>query len=359
MDIVRATEKYQAWLGERIPLIQADLDHKHAAMADAPFPFLRATFYRWAQMWPEVSPHTAAAPEVLGIGDLHVENFGTWRDVEGRLIWGINDFDEACWLPYTCDLVRLTTSAHLAIAVDHLLISPARATKAILEGYAAGLAKGGRPFALAEHHTALREMAVERLKQPELYWEKLNSLPAWKGRVPSSAMKALLRMMPERELVCRIVHRLAGLGSLGRRRFVALAQWRGGSVAREVKELAESAWFFAKQSRRAKSELFYQEALDRARRAPDPFVKLRGRWIVRRLAPDCSRIELSSLPARHDSTRLLQAMGFETANVHLGSREARVMQTDLKKRPANWLHSAAQAMVESTISDWKDWRKHR
>jgi uncharacterized protein (DUF2252 family) len=24
-----------------------------------------------------------------------VENFGAWRDVEGRLIWGINDFDEA------------------------------------------------------------------------------------------------------------------------------------------------------------------------------------------------------------------------------------------------------------------------
>ena len=31
----------------------------------------------------------------LSVGDLHVENFGTWRDSEGRLIWGINDFDEA------------------------------------------------------------------------------------------------------------------------------------------------------------------------------------------------------------------------------------------------------------------------
>lgn len=359
MDIQRATEKYEAWLGERIPLIQADLDRKHALMGEAVFPFLRATFYRWAQTWPGVSASTATAPEVLAVGDLHVENFGTWRDVEGRLIWGINDFDEACWMPYTCDLVRLTTSAHLAIAADHLNISPMRATKAMLEGYRAGLAKGGRPFALAEHHTALREIAVERLKQPELYWARLNGLTTWKGRIPAGASKAINRMMPEGGVECRIAHRLAGLGSLGRRRYVALAQWRGGSIAREAKELAESAWFFANPKRQSRTELFYQEALDRARRAPDPFVKLRGRWIVRRLAPDCSRIELSSLPAQHDSMRLLHSMGFETANVHLGSREARVMEADLKKRPANWLHSAAQAMIGSTMEDWKEWRKRR
>jgi Uncharacterized protein conserved in bacteria (DUF2252) len=359
MDIVRSTEKYEAWLGERIPLIQADLDRKHALMSEAAFPFLRATFYRWAQIVRDLVPNIAPAPEVLGVGDLHVENFGTWRDVEGRLIWGINDFDEACWIPYTCDLVRLTTSAHLAIAIDHLHISAARASRAILEGYLAGLAKGGRPFALAEHHTALREAAVERLKQPELFWKKLNDFPTWKGRIPSSAMKALRRMMPEGDVECRVVHRLAGLGSLGRRRFVALAQWRGGSIAREAKELAESAWMWANARRPGKTELFYQEALDRARRAPDPFVKVRAPWLVLRLAPDCSRIELSSLPEKHDSTRLLQAMGFETANVHLGSRDAEAIQHDLKKRPVNWLHTAAQAMAESVNEDWKQWRKVR
>ncbi len=358
MDIVRASEKYEGWLGGRIPLIKADLDRKHLLMAEAEFPFLRATFYRWAQTWPATSPETADAPELLAVGDLHVENFGTWRDIEGRLIWGINDFDEACYMPYTCDLVRLTTSAHLAIACEHLNISEPRASKAILDGYRAGLAKGGRPFALAEHHAALRDIAVERLKQPELYWEKMNALPSWKGRIPSSALKWLHRMMPEGGVECRIAHRIAGLGSLGRRRFVALAQWRGGSIAREAKELAESAWLWA-HPKKAKKELYYQEALNRSRRSPDPFVKMRGKWIVRRLAPDCSRIELSSLPARHDAMRLLHSMGFETANVHLGSREARVMETDLKKRRPNWLHEAARKMAESTIEDWRQWRKRR
>src|SRR5258706_2155596 len=182
MDFIHATQKYEAWLGERIPLIRADLDRKHELMREGSFPFMRATFYRWAQTWPEVCANTANAPEVLGVGDLHVENFGTWRDSEGRLIWGLNDLDEACQLPYTCDLVRLATSAHLAIAAEHLtMITPERASRSILQGYRAGLKAGGRAFVLAEHHTALRKMAVERLKQPEVVWEKLKALPTWRG----------------------------------------------------------------------------------------------------------------------------------------------------------------------------------
>lgn len=356
MNIAAATEKYETWLGERIPLIQADLEHKHERMKEAPFPFLRATFYRWAQTWPEDCPDCATAPEVLGIGDLHVENFGTWRDIEGRLIWGVNDFDEVAWLPYTCDLVRLATSAHLAITAEHLKIAPEHACKAILRGYRAGLKSGGRAFVLAEHHAALRETAVERLKQPELFWQKLEALRSLRAKIPSSATRALRKMLPERELKYRVVHRVSGLGSLGRRRFVALADWHGGSVAREAKELTDSAWKWFKPGGK-KPMILYQAALERARRCPDPFVRVYGRWLVRRLAPDCSRIELSTLPATHDAVRLLDAMGWETANIHLGSAEARVLQADLRQRKPTWLHSAALAMVHSVTADWKDWKK--
>jgi Uncharacterized protein conserved in bacteria (DUF2252) len=355
MDFLASTRKYEAWLGERIPLIHADIERKHALMAEGPFPFLRATFYRWAQTWPHVSPETAQATPVLAVGDLHIENFGTWRDMEGRLIWGINDFDEAAWMPYTCDLVRLAVSAHLAIAGEHLDISPLRATRAIIEGYRDCLQSGGRAFVLAEHHPSLRHMAVERLKQPELYWDKLHALPNWRGKISAGAMKALERMMPEPRLKYRIAHRVAGIGSLGRRRFVALAEWRGGSIAREAKELTDSAWDFA--NKRRGSGIHYQEVIDHARRCPDPFVKLRGRWIVRRLAPDCSRIELSSLPAKHDAVRLLHAMGSEIANVHLGSAEAKTLDADIGKRPVRWLDRAALAMVESVEEDWNLWRK--
>jgi hypothetical protein len=354
MKIQRATERYEAWLGERLPLIRADLERKHALMKEGPFAFLRGTFYRWAQTWPKVSPETFAAPVALAVGDLHVENFGTWRDVEGRLIWGVNDFDEVSWLPYTCDLVRLATSALMAGALGRLHIEGPPACQMILQGYKDGLRMGGQAFALAEHHTSLRQMAVERLKEPELYWAKLNALPATRQEIPESAAKALRRMMPEREIMYRVAHRVAGMGSLGRRRYVALAQWRGGSIAREAKELCESAWLFAHPSR--ETGILYQEALTCSIRCPDPFVELRNRWIVRRLAPDCSRIELASLPAKHDAARLLHAMGFETANIHLGSRPAGVMSADLKARGPNWMFRAAAAMVHSVQADWEEWK---
>src|SRR5580704_16118382 len=107
-------------------------------MTKSPFEFLRATFYRWAQRWPEVCPEESSAPEVLAVGDLHVENFGTWRDAEGRLIWGVNDFDEAHPMAYTIDLVRLATSAHLAIAEEPLNFNTGEGCDAILEGYRRG-----------------------------------------------------------------------------------------------------------------------------------------------------------------------------------------------------------------------------
>jgi uncharacterized protein (DUF2252 family) len=67
-----------------------------------------------------VCPELSKGPHILAVGDLHVENFGTWRDSEGRLIWGVNDFDEAYPLSYANDLVRLAVSAHLAVEAGHL-----------------------------------------------------------------------------------------------------------------------------------------------------------------------------------------------------------------------------------------------
>ena len=98
-----------------------------------------------------------------------------------------------------------------------------------------------------------------------------------------------------------------------------------------------------------------QDILDRAVRCPDPFVRLQKRWIVRRLAPDCSRIELSALPAERDILRLLHAMGWETANVHLGTLAPRVLLADLKKRKKGWLLRAARQMEKSVLADFADY----
>ncbi|HLX10169.1 MAG TPA: DUF2252 family protein, partial [Thermoanaerobaculia bacterium] len=189
MTIQQATKDYEHWLGAFLEIIPEDLAAKHQRMAAAIFPFLRATYYRWAQLFPYRCKELSRAPQVLAVGDLHVENFGTWRDAEGRLVWGINDFDETWRLPYAHDLVRLATSAHLAIDGGHLKITAREACESLLGGYREGLEAGGRPFVLAEHSKALRSMATARLADPQRFWDKLDSLPTWKAEVPARVVK--------------------------------------------------------------------------------------------------------------------------------------------------------------------------
>jgi hypothetical protein len=359
MTIQEATAGYEEWLGEQIPLVPEDLERKHELMRSGPFPFLRATFYRWTQLWAQAPKHVRMAREVLAVGDLHVENFGTWRDAEGRMVWGINDFDEVCRLPYTNDLLRLATSAQVAIADGHLQVEPKQADAAILAGYKEGLEAGGLPFVLVEHWHwhALRRLAATKLDRPDKFWEKLHGLPPITASlVPASAARALGALLPHEGLALRYAHRLAGMGSLGRQRFVAIADWRGGRIAREAKAAARSAWFWSHRGPGEAKEL-YREILDRAVRCRDPFLAVRRRWIVRRLAPDCTRVELADLQKEQEADRLLHAMGWETANVHLGSATATALLADLASRPDGWLDEGVEEMLAAVRADWNAWKK--
>lgn len=355
MDIREATRRYEAWMSLQTDLVASDLAEKHRRMAEAPFTFLRATFYRWAQTWPGLCPELAEAPEVVCVADLHIENFGTWRDAEGRWVWGVNDFDEAYKLPYTNDLVRLATSAVLAIEAGHLSLKARKACAAILTGYRAGIEEGGGPFVLAERQKWLWKIAQQWLRDPEEFWEKLEGRAARDRDVPTEARKALEAAMPEPGLDCRIARRAAGLGSLGRPRFVALADWRGGRLAREAKALLPSACVWAGGGKTS-SKFFYEEILRRAVRSHDPCVVVRGGWVVRRLAPDCVKIEIVALPGKRDAARLLAAMGWETANLHLGSAAAiGDVRRDLRRRGHDWLLEAVEVMVPATLRDWGEW----
>lgn len=355
-EIAEATRSYERWLGERLRLRRDDLAFKHQQMAADTFSFLRATFYRWSQLWQEEVPELGDAPRVLAVGDLHVENYGTWRDAEGRLVWGVNDFDEATNLPYTFDLVRLATSAGLAAAEGHLTINLKEACAAILSGYSASLNAGGRPMVLAENDRWLRKIATGRLRDPVVFWAQMSRLPTARRPLPAKVQEVLLERLPDGADQVRFARRRSGLGSLGRERLVALATWRGGSIAHEAKALAPSAWDWA-QSSHASGRIHYLEAIAHAVRCPDPMVEVNEGWLVRRLAPDCSRIELASLPKRRDEARLLKSMGWEAANIHLGTRGAvRSIGIDLARRKQGWLRDAATRMGRRLRQDWKDWR---
>ena len=358
MNIVKATRQFEQWLSHRTDLVSKDLRLKHANMKADVFMFLRATFYRWAQLWPEVCSDFAKAPVVLAVGDLHVENFGTWRDIEGRLIWGVNDFDESYPLPYVNDLIRLAVSAHLAAEAGHLPIRHKSICDSILEGYREGLEASGRPFVLGENNDWLRNIAESELREPVHFWEKMDALPTVKKPAPISALDALEHLMPAPNLNYRLATRVAGLGSLGHARYVAVAHWNGARIAREAKALVSSACHWA-QGDDGPSEILYQAIISRAVRSHDPFVQLRGRWIVRRLSPHCSRIELATLKAEGEELRLLHAMGWETANIHLGTKAAapESILRHLRKQKGKWLHQATAKMLDAVRADWKIWGK--
>ena len=190
---------YEKWLRTQCDVVEKDLDHKHHRMKKSAFIFLRATFFRWAGTIKDICPQLAKAPVVLSVGDVHVENFGTWRDAEGRLVWGLNDFDEASDIPYPFDLVRLATSAFL---VPKSRLGEKDITEAILAGYRKGLA-APRPTLLAEQNAPTRAVLVHSDHDPDKFWHESTNirLPyprAWWRTVSAKACRMVRRCCASR-----------------------------------------------------------------------------------------------------------------------------------------------------------------
>jgi len=356
MKIFKSTRKYESWLRKELDVFEDDLGSKGPLIAKDPFIFLRGTFYRWMQLFPDVCRKAADAPVVLSVGDLHASNFGTWRDAKDELIWGINDFDEASPLPYTQDLIRLATSVELASETEQLKISLEEACAAILDGYRDGLDKGGKPIVVDDDRDWLRRAYGRSERQAEEYWERLNHCPDAERAVPVEVRSMLEASFPEAGLEYRTVHRLAGVGSLGRPRFTVITKWQGEYLALEAKALVPSTALWARKKHKS-ADIQYEEVLARAVRRPDPIMKVYEGWVVRGLAPDRCRIDLSELGPERDETRMMRSMGWETANIHLGTRpRVKAVIEDLKERKPNWLRKYAEKMVEVTLDDWELWK---
>ena len=100
------------------PLMKADPQAfrvKFRKMASDPHSFYRGTaclFY--ADVTQEDDPYADDRSGAIWIhGDLHVENFGTYLNSDGRLVFDINDFDEAYLGHFTWDLQRFAASLAL------------------------------------------------------------------------------------------------------------------------------------------------------------------------------------------------------------------------------------------------------
>ncbi len=117
-DSVRQSFIVDVFVDAYRQLMHADPDAwrgKFRKMSATPFAFYRgsaALFY--ADMAEDEDPFAEGQTGRVWIqGDLHAENFGTYMNSEGVLVFDVNDFDEAYVGPFTWDLKRLVASLTL------------------------------------------------------------------------------------------------------------------------------------------------------------------------------------------------------------------------------------------------------
>ncbi len=115
---------------------------KYEAMADNPFRFFRGTCHLFYQ---DLVQNNAMPPAPLAwiSGDLHIENYGSYKG-ENRLVYfDLNDFDESLLAPATWEIVRMLTS--IFVAFDALKIKEEEALRMVqlfLKSYSATLYSG-------------------------------------------------------------------------------------------------------------------------------------------------------------------------------------------------------------------------
>src|SRR6201994_3398119 len=115
---------------------------KYEAMAENAFRFFRGTCHLFYEDLAAAEP-LPLSPLAWICGDLHIENFGSYKGDNKLVYFDLNDFDESLLAPASFELVRMVTS--IFIAFDTLEIEPEKALKMaglFLKTYSATLAKG-------------------------------------------------------------------------------------------------------------------------------------------------------------------------------------------------------------------------
>ena len=155
-----------------------------------------------------------------------------------------------------------------------------------------------------------------------------------------------------------------GGGSLGRPRFVALGDWRGGQIVREAKALVPAGWDWA-HGRIADPHRFEEVAKGKFR-SFDPWLRVIGGFIFRRLAADARKVNLTRNldidPPDADAgdvRKLLMRMGFDIGSIHAASEDkVLAIEGDLHRRAEGWLAVSAQKAAEWVSGDYDEWRQH-
>lgn len=91
--------------------LQAILPYKFSAMQENPFRFFRGAAHLFYEA---LGKDIMDSPSVWLCGDMHLENFGSFRGSNGLVYFDLNDFDDATLAPVWYELSRMATSIFVA-----------------------------------------------------------------------------------------------------------------------------------------------------------------------------------------------------------------------------------------------------
>ena len=233
---------------------------KLSQMALGVFAFFRGSNELYVRDWPGLAP-LDPGPLALVCGDLHLENFGAYLTESGDARFAINDFDEAYVAPAAIDLVRCGASIFLA-ADEWGLPATVAAAMAVefLDHYrqeVGAIVVTGR---IGEVGPVEGDGAIRSLLLPTAFASRdavIGQLtrPAKKGareiRVDDERRRVGPKKLRELQVafdglakasqaagaveVLDATRRIAGLGSLGLRRYLVLV--RGGTAGDRLRLL--------------------------------------------------------------------------------------------------------------------------
>jgi uncharacterized protein (DUF2252 family) len=234
---------------ERIERFNRDRDprlvaRKYAAMRTDAFAFYRGTCHLFFEDWPKRSA-LDEAPQAWISGDLHPENFGSFRGGDGQVYFDINDFDEAALAPCTWDVTRCLTGILIGARSIGILDEDARElSRRYLYAYRACLGDAAPQAVTADESSGMvRDLLVQvRARSPDDLARARSAVSGKKRRIIVDGVHAIglpkerrkeakrlfngwngaLRKSGRYELL-DVALRIAGIGSLGVPRFVALA----------------------------------------------------------------------------------------------------------------------------------------
>lgn len=403
MDIVKCILDYNAGRDpQRLKL-------KLLKMRASPFSFLRGSAHLFHQRVKRRGV-LKTSPAAWCCGDLHLENFGSYKGDNRLAYFDLNDFDESALAPAAWDPLRLLTSLHVAAGELQLQADAVQPlARQMLDAYAEALA-AGKAYWL-ERDTAsgpVRELLQSLSQRQRADFLARRCEPPVPGGGPRRLLldgkRALAASAQERRevkafmadfaqgqpdpgffKVLDVARRIAGTGSLGLPRFVILVKGKGrpeGHYLLDLKAVLPSSLApaggcrqprFADEAERAVAVQRCMQAVPVAFLQP---VSFRGQpFVLRGLQPTEDRLDLPRLAARpRDLARALQTMGRLVAWAQLrsagraGSANADELM-DFGRRgagPGKWrdrLIEASAAAAQQVHDDWaafaRGWKPHQ